>query len=117
MPCGWEGNRRSGVALPMRYRLQWLIHLRAHDLRKGDEHPAYTRHGIWHSCTFHRTVYGAWSIHVTGGCQSVQSIGSSDTEACLLLSSGAGSRYRSTAVGAAYWLSVDICRRTSCGCG
>ena len=38
MPCGWEGNRRSGVALAMRYRLQWFIHLRAHGLRKADEH-------------------------------------------------------------------------------
>ena len=41
MPCGWEGNRRSGVALAMRHRLQWYIHLRDHGLRKGDEHPAY----------------------------------------------------------------------------
>jgi len=32
MPCGWEGNRMSGVALAMRHRLQWFIHLRAHDL-------------------------------------------------------------------------------------
>ena len=32
MPCGWEGNRRSGVALAMRHRLQWFIHLRAHGL-------------------------------------------------------------------------------------
>ena len=31
MSCGWEGNRRSGVALTMRQRLQWFIHLRAHD--------------------------------------------------------------------------------------
>ena len=30
MPCGWEGNRRSGVALDMRHRLQWFICLRAH---------------------------------------------------------------------------------------
>jgi len=35
MPCGWEGNRRSGVALAMRHRLQWFIHLRAHGLRKN----------------------------------------------------------------------------------
>jgi len=42
MPCGWEGNRRSGVALAMRHRLQWFIYLRAHSLMKGDEHPAYT---------------------------------------------------------------------------
>jgi len=50
MPCGWEGNRRSGVALAMRHRLQWFIHLRAsHGLRKGDEHPAYTPRGVWHT--------------------------------------------------------------------
>jgi len=29
MPCGWEGNRRSDVALVMRHRLQWFIYLRA----------------------------------------------------------------------------------------
>ena len=34
---GWEGNRRSGVALAMRHRLQWFIHLRAHGPRKADE--------------------------------------------------------------------------------
>ena len=45
MPCGWEGNRRSGVALATRHRLKWIIHLPAHGLRKGDEHPAYTHHG------------------------------------------------------------------------
>ena len=38
MLCGWEGNRRSGVALAMRHRLHWFIHLRP---RQGDEHPAY----------------------------------------------------------------------------
>ena len=32
MPCGWEGNRRSGVALAMCHRLQWFIHLQAHGL-------------------------------------------------------------------------------------
>ena len=41
-PCDGGGNRRSGVALAMRRRLQWFIHLLAHGLRKGDEHPAYT---------------------------------------------------------------------------
>ena len=36
--CGWEGSRRSGVALALRHRLQcFFIHLRAHGLRKGDE--------------------------------------------------------------------------------
>ena len=42
MPCSWEGNRGSGVALTVRHRLQWFIHLLAHELRKGEEHPAYT---------------------------------------------------------------------------
>jgi len=46
MPCGWEGNRKSVVVLAMRHTLQWFIHLRAHGLRKGDEHPAYTLHGV-----------------------------------------------------------------------
>ena len=32
MPYGWKGNRRSGVALAMRHRLQWFIHLWAHGL-------------------------------------------------------------------------------------
>ena len=45
MPCGWEGNRRSGVALAMRHRLQWFIHLPAQNLRKGDKHPASTPRG------------------------------------------------------------------------
>jgi len=52
MSCGWEGNRRSGVALAMRHRHQWSIHLRAHGLRKGDEFTAHTRRGVWHSFTF-----------------------------------------------------------------
>jgi len=50
MPCCWRGNRRFGVALAMRHRLQWFIHLGAHGLRNGDEHPAYTSpHGAWQS--------------------------------------------------------------------
>ena len=49
MSCGWEGNRRSGIALAMRHRLTWFIHLQARVLRKGDEHPAYSPHGVWHS--------------------------------------------------------------------
>ena len=32
---GWEGNRRSGVALAMRLRQQWFIHLRAQWPMKG----------------------------------------------------------------------------------
>jgi len=32
MPCGWEGNRRSGVALAMHHRSKRFIHLQAHGL-------------------------------------------------------------------------------------
>ena len=40
MPGGWEGNRRSGVALAMRHRLE-EVYPRAHGLTKGDEHGSY----------------------------------------------------------------------------
>jgi len=49
MRCDWKGNRRSGVALAMRHRLKWFIHLPAYGLKKGDEHPAYTPHGVQHT--------------------------------------------------------------------
>ena len=53
MPCGWEGNRRFGVTLSMRHRLQWFIRLRTmHGLGKGDEHPAYTPHGLCHTLPY-----------------------------------------------------------------
>ena len=47
---------------------------------------------------------------------SVCPVGRRSTSAAFR-SLGAGSRYRSTAAGAAYRLSIDICRRPSCGCG
>ena len=49
MPCGWEGNRRSGVALAMRHRLRWFIDVRAHGPINEDEHVAYTRRAASHS--------------------------------------------------------------------
>jgi len=52
MSCDWEGNRRSGVALAMRHRLKWLIHLRAQGLSEGDEHPTNTPHEVWYSLPF-----------------------------------------------------------------
>jgi len=42
----WEGNRRSGVALAIRHKLKWFIHLWALDLSKGDEHPANSSWGV-----------------------------------------------------------------------
>jgi len=45
MPCGWEGNRRSGVALAMSHKLQLFINPPAGSRpRKGRR--------IWHSFTF-----------------------------------------------------------------
>jgi len=41
MSCGWEGNRRSVVALAMHHRLKWFIHLRAQGLSKADKHHVY----------------------------------------------------------------------------
>jgi len=54
MACGWEGNRKSGVALATCHRLQWFIHLRTQGLRKGDEHPTYTPRGVglWHTLPY-----------------------------------------------------------------
>jgi len=40
MPCGWEGNCRSGVALAMRHcTLQWFIHLRTYGLQREKSTP------------------------------------------------------------------------------
>jgi len=41
----WEGNRRSGVALACVTDNSGTVlyyHVRAHGLKKGDEHPPYT---------------------------------------------------------------------------
>jgi len=52
MSCDWEGNRRSGVAMAMRHRLKWLIHLGTQGLSNGDEHPTNTPRGVWYSLLF-----------------------------------------------------------------
>jgi len=44
--CGWEGNHRSGIALVMRHRLHWFIHLWARGLWKGDEPHLYSSWGM-----------------------------------------------------------------------
>jgi len=41
MLCGWEGNRRSGVAPAMRHRLRGLSTYGFNGLCVGDEHLAY----------------------------------------------------------------------------
>ena len=46
MPCGWEGNRRSGVALAIRHRIQRFIHARTRSRhrRMGDELHTHNPH-------------------------------------------------------------------------
>jgi len=39
MPRGWEGNRKSGVALAMRHGLSGLSTYGLKGLRKENEHP------------------------------------------------------------------------------
>jgi len=41
MLYGWEGNRRSGVALAMCHRLSGISTYGLNGLGKGDEHPVY----------------------------------------------------------------------------
>ena len=54
MTYGWEGNRRCGVALAMRQRLKWFIHLRARWPSNGDQHDAYThRKGLMSASPFY----------------------------------------------------------------
>jgi len=64
----------------MRHKLQWFIHLQAHGLRKGDEHPAYTPREVWHTLPFtpyprlpHGMVYGTegGSTYGLSGARSV----------------------------------------------
>ena len=62
MPRGWEGNRRSGVALAMRHGLEWFIHLRDQRPRVGDEHPAYAPAGAWLPLPFFRR--SVWAARV-----------------------------------------------------
>ena len=47
MPCGWGGNRRSGITLAMHHRLQWFIHLWAHGLDMEMSTPPTLSCGVW----------------------------------------------------------------------
>ena len=44
MPCGWEGNRKSSVALAMRHRLQWYFRIGS---RPKERRWAPRLHFIW----------------------------------------------------------------------
>jgi len=59
MPCVREGNRRSDVALAMRHRLQWFIHIRADGLDRQMSSPPmrclveYGRDDVYAVCVLH----------------------------------------------------------------
>jgi len=60
--CGWEGNRRSGVALAMRHRLSGSSTYGLNGQCLGDEHLAYAPLGVrplylFYSTTFTITIY------------------------------------------------------------
>ena len=68
MPCGWEGNRRSGIALAMRHSLQWFIHLRAHGLDREMSTPPTLSCGVWpsllHLISQEKTSVRSWPRRV-----------------------------------------------------
>jgi len=55
---GWEGNRRSDVALALRDTLQCFIHVRAHGIRKADDHRVYTAGAVSHALSLPRVRIG-----------------------------------------------------------
>jgi len=65
MPCGWEGNHRSGVTRATHHRLQWFIHLWAHDLDREMNIPPTI------SCGEHR---GSPSIHIVANTSQKRTI-------------------------------------------
>ena len=60
MPCSWEGNHRSGVALAMHHRLKWFIHVRAHGLDREMSTPPALSCGVWPIYLF----YCVFNAHV-----------------------------------------------------
>jgi len=61
MSCNWEGNCRSGVALAMRHKLQWFIHLWAQGLCKGDEPTLLMGYGTLYLLLQSETFYNLGS--------------------------------------------------------
>ena len=74
MPCVWEGNRRSGVALAMRHRLKWFLHLRAHSLDREMSTPPTLSCGVWPIYLLHMyMLYTCAEVLVTSNSLSVNS--------------------------------------------
>jgi len=66
MPRGWEGNRRSGVALAMHHGLSGLSTYGLNSHRKGDEHPAFVMQGLY-LLLFSVAVCLSLSVFMQGG--------------------------------------------------
>jgi len=66
-----------GVALAMHHRLQWFIYLRAHGLRKGDEHPADSPHRARQTTFFKLLILQSdptwWSVRTVDSTKVVHS--------------------------------------------
>jgi len=56
MLCGWEGNRRSGVALAMRHRHIGIPTNGLNGLGQGDGHPTYAPLEYYGAFTFTLTI-------------------------------------------------------------
>ena len=59
MPCSWEGNRRSGVALVTVSLTFVVLHLWVQGLEEGDEHPPTLSCGAWSTSSL-LTVFGRY---------------------------------------------------------
>ena len=57
MPCGWEGNRRSGVALATRQTLV-VLQLQAQGLEEGDKHQYTLSCAAWSTLSLPLPVGG-----------------------------------------------------------
>jgi len=61
MPCGWVGNRRSSVALAMRYRRKCFIHRRVHGLDREMSTPRTLSCGVWPTYLYVLSSHSAMS--------------------------------------------------------
>ena len=85
MSCGWEGNRRSGVELAVRHKIE-VVDPPAQALSKGDEHPTtYTLLIVYGTGTLYLYIYSlvtslsvldlvAKTTHATRHCAAVSHV-------------------------------------------
>jgi len=59
---GWEGNRRSGVALVLRHRLRGISTYGLNGLEKGDEHAAQALFGVLQNLYLYLYLVHGWFL-------------------------------------------------------